>query len=398
MDTGTLVFGIEDTHFPRAMRNEQGTMDILTSTPESLSRVTRQGPGSSRQGTATTAVTSTIDIDIVTAGHGLSTRLEDQMIYKTKDEKEQVPRDTADVELASGESNPGKSESKESESSQEEEELGRLSKVQSIGAGENQHHASEGAHGLSLASGLQIQSPLSDPGLGSSLPNHASTNTGPELVPAAIATTFTTNQHLPLTTKSTLQSTSSTLENNTVIVSPSSTTTTTHSQPLSTLGPSDTMPTALTIASNSGTASSLATTLSSSTPQRGHSPSGQDNNSHPSGSNNNNNNNNNNNQPPTTTPTTVSIPRHINMDTMDINAGRESSSYPEDLCPPDNFNMVSTWIYRSSFPKKKNFSFLKKLGLKSILTLILEDYPDQNVKFLKENDIKLFQFGIAGNK
>ncbi|KAF9025301.1 hypothetical protein BGZ52_009401 [Haplosporangium bisporale] len=51
-----------------------------------------------------------------------------------------------------------------------------------------------------------------------------------------------------------------------------------------------------------------------------------------------------------------------------------------------------------SFPKKKNFSFLKKLGLKSILTLILEDYPDQNVKFLKENDITLFQFGIAGNK
>ncbi|KAH7036966.1 tyrosine phosphatase family-domain-containing protein [Linnemannia elongata] len=101
------------------------------------------------------------------------------------------------------------------------------------------------------------------------------------------------------------------------------------------------------------------------------------------------------------TPTALSIPRSITMDAMDINAslhGGESSSYPEDLCPPDNFNMVSTWIYRSSFPKKKNFSFLKKLGLKSILTLILEDYPDQNVKFLKENDITLFQFGIAGNK
>ncbi|ORZ23820.1 protein-tyrosine phosphatase [Lobosporangium transversale] len=82
-------------------------------------------------------------------------------------------------------------------------------------------------------------------------------------------------------------------------------------------------------------------------------------------------------------------------DNLDI---AESLSYPEDLCPPDNFNMVSTWIYRSSFPKKKNFSFLKKLGLKSILTLILEDYPDQNMKFLKENDITLFQFGIAGNK
>ncbi|KAF9336106.1 hypothetical protein BG006_009707 [Podila minutissima] len=117
------------------------------------------------------------------------------------------------------------------------------------------------------------------------------------------------------------------------------------------------------------------------------------------GSNNDNNSNINNNQALNNPSCTamVSVPRHINMDTMDIN-GRESSSYPEDLCPPDNFNMVSTWIYRSSFPKKKNFSFLKKLGLKSILTLILEDYPDQNVKFLKENDITLFQFGIAGNK
>ncbi|KAF9979287.1 hypothetical protein BGZ73_002556 [Actinomortierella ambigua] len=81
---------------------------------------------------------------------------------------------------------------------------------------------------------------------------------------------------------------------------------------------------------------------------------------------------------------------------LDPNA--ESGSYQEDLCPPDNFNMVSTWIYRSSFPKKKHFPFLKKLGLKSILTLILEDYPEQNMKFLRENDITLFQFGIAGNK
>ncbi|KAF9202626.1 Tyrosine-protein phosphatase dsp1 [Haplosporangium sp. Z 27] len=96
--------------------------------------------------------------------------------------------------------------------------------------------------------------------------------------------------------------------------------------------------------------------------------------------------------------TSISIPRSITVDAMDFSANGESLSYPEDLCPPDNFNMVSTWIYRSSFPKKKNFSFLKKLGLKSILTLILEDYPDQNMKFLKENNVTLFQFGIAGNK
>ncbi|KAJ3297649.1 hypothetical protein HK104_000282, partial [Borealophlyctis nickersoniae] len=60
--------------------------------------------------------------------------------------------------------------------------------------------------------------------------------------------------------------------------------------------------------------------------------------------------------------------------------------------------MVSAGVYRSAFPKKKNFAFLKKLGLKSILTLILEDYPEINKKFLQENGITLFQFGVAGNK
>ncbi|KAI8822756.1 protein-tyrosine phosphatase [Chytriomyces cf. hyalinus JEL632] len=63
-----------------------------------------------------------------------------------------------------------------------------------------------------------------------------------------------------------------------------------------------------------------------------------------------------------------------------------------------NFTMVCKGVYRSSFPKRKSFSFLKKLKLKSILTLILEEYPEQNQKFLNENNIKLFQFGVAGNK
>ncbi|KAJ3180321.1 hypothetical protein HDU87_002200 [Geranomyces variabilis] len=70
----------------------------------------------------------------------------------------------------------------------------------------------------------------------------------------------------------------------------------------------------------------------------------------------------------------------------------------DELYPTENFNMITKGVYRSAFPKKKNFSFLKKLGLRSILTLILEDYPDQNQKFMEENSIQLFQFGVAGNK
>lgn len=68
------------------------------------------------------------------------------------------------------------------------------------------------------------------------------------------------------------------------------------------------------------------------------------------------------------------------------------------LQPPDNFAMVNSWLYRSSFPKKKHFEFLKTLGLRSVLTLILEEYPEQNTRFLDDEGITFFQYGIPGNK
>jgi tyrosine-protein phosphatase SIW14 len=72
--------------------------------------------------------------------------------------------------------------------------------------------------------------------------------------------------------------------------------------------------------------------------------------------------------------------------------------FDDEIEPCENFNLVISGVYRSAFPKRKNFKFLKKLQLKSILTLILEEYPEQNALFLKENNIKLFQFGVPGNK
>ncbi|PWN27857.1 hypothetical protein BDZ90DRAFT_232237 [Jaminaea rosea] len=74
------------------------------------------------------------------------------------------------------------------------------------------------------------------------------------------------------------------------------------------------------------------------------------------------------------------------------------SPHLSPLLPPDNFSMVNTWLYRSSFPKKKHFPFLRTLGLRSVLTLILEEYPDQNTQFLDSEGITFFQFGIPGNK
>jgi tyrosine-protein phosphatase SIW14 len=84
--------------------------------------------------------------------------------------------------------------------------------------------------------------------------------------------------------------------------------------------------------------------------------------------------------------------------TNDPNNTKNNNEEPEELIPMENFSMVCKGVYRGAFPKKKNFPFLKKLGLKSILTLILEEYSEQNMKFLNENNIKLFQFGVAGNK
>lgn len=87
---------------------------------------------------------------------------------------------------------------------------------------------------------------------------------------------------------------------------------------------------------------------------------------------------------------------------------------PEDpLIPPENFSVVCSGVYRSGFPKKRNFEFMETLRLKTVLTLVLEDYPDANLKWCEERDVQFMvglcaagrsrthsdqQFGIPGNK
>ncbi|XP_054797331.1 tyrosine-protein phosphatase DSP1-like [Prosopis cineraria] len=65
---------------------------------------------------------------------------------------------------------------------------------------------------------------------------------------------------------------------------------------------------------------------------------------------------------------------------------------------PINFAMVDNGIFRSGFPRPANFSFLKSLGLRSIVYLCPEPYPEESLDFLKSNGIKLHQFGIDGRK
>ncbi|GMH11013.1 hypothetical protein Nepgr_012854 [Nepenthes gracilis] len=66
--------------------------------------------------------------------------------------------------------------------------------------------------------------------------------------------------------------------------------------------------------------------------------------------------------------------------------------------PPLNFSMVDNGVFRSGFPDNANFSFLQSLGLRSIVCLCPEPYPEANMEFLKTNGVKLYQFGIEGYK
>ncbi|AMD20515.1 HDL229Cp [Eremothecium sinecaudum] len=70
-----------------------------------------------------------------------------------------------------------------------------------------------------------------------------------------------------------------------------------------------------------------------------------------------------------------------------------------EVIPPENFSHVVGEIYRSSFPRSENFFFLKeRVKLRSVLVLIPEEYPQENLEFLERAQIQLFQIGMSGNK
>lgn len=71
---------------------------------------------------------------------------------------------------------------------------------------------------------------------------------------------------------------------------------------------------------------------------------------------------------------------------------------PPVLIPPINFSMVAPGIYRSGYPSRKNFRFLQKIGIRSILCLTPEKYADNNMEFARQNGVRVLQYGIEGNK
>jgi len=63
-----------------------------------------------------------------------------------------------------------------------------------------------------------------------------------------------------------------------------------------------------------------------------------------------------------------------NVLTSDAQAFSSKMEDSEYLFPPANFATVEAGLYRSSFPSTKNFSFLKKLKLKTILYVYIYHY------------------------
>lgn len=61
-------------------------------------------------------------------------------------------------------------------------------------------------------------------------------------------------------------------------------------------------------------------------------------------------------------------------------------------------DVVLSGVFRSSFPRSKNTAFLKCLNLKSVVSLVLEDYPTALVDFYDKSGTELITLGIEGNK
>ncbi|KGN47970.1 probable tyrosine-protein phosphatase DSP4 isoform X1 [Cucumis sativus] len=90
---------------------------------------------------------------------------------------------------------------------------------------------------------------------------------------------------------------------------------------------------------------------------------------------------------------------HPTLPTPLLSNGTDYNNAGDDLfVPPLNFAVVDTGIFRSGFPDSSNFSFLQTLGLRSIICLCPEPYPEASMDFLNSNGIRLFQFGIEGSK
>lgn len=75
-----------------------------------------------------------------------------------------------------------------------------------------------------------------------------------------------------------------------------------------------------------------------------------------------------------------------------------SSSSPALLVPPLNFQNVTFGISRSGHPNERNYEFLRRLRLKTIMYVATDDYRSKISSFAEEEGIKVLHFRVSVNK
>ncbi|EPQ29761.1 uncharacterized protein PFL1_02434 [Pseudozyma flocculosa PF-1] len=68
------------------------------------------------------------------------------------------------------------------------------------------------------------------------------------------------------------------------------------------------------------------------------------------------------------------------------------------VVPPLNFDMISPGVYRSGHPNERNFGFLKRLNLKSVMYLANEEYRTNMTTWAQSQGIRIFHFRLDLNK
>ncbi|CAD6900970.1 unnamed protein product [Tilletia controversa] len=68
------------------------------------------------------------------------------------------------------------------------------------------------------------------------------------------------------------------------------------------------------------------------------------------------------------------------------------------VVPPLNFDVVAAGVYRSGHPNERNFDFMERLGLRSIMYLANEDYRDNVAGWARAAGLKIFHFPLEVNK
>ncbi|PWO00797.1 protein-tyrosine phosphatase, partial [Tilletiopsis washingtonensis] len=68
------------------------------------------------------------------------------------------------------------------------------------------------------------------------------------------------------------------------------------------------------------------------------------------------------------------------------------------VVPPLNFDMVAAGVYRSGHPNERNFEFMRRLGLRSIMYLSAEDYRPHVVQWAESQGVQILHHRLNVNK